>query len=327
MNLQSCPPVLPTAVSSPIFILGILGRSGTNYLHDLLRLHPDCTIREPPIWEDNLLFYAGSLSSYCKTIFSYWKNGWGLDEEQAHLFYKCIGDGLLEFLSANSNGKRVVTKTPTVENIDLFFKLFPQTPLLVIVRDGRAVVESAIRSFPMEFEQTVRLWARNARIIDRFVRTNADAQEKKFLLIKYEDLVQNVGGELRKIIRFLDLDESDYDFDAAQNLPVRGSSSYKGDKSDEKSLRWDPLQKDSNFQPLERFRHWSKTQHQRFNWLAGEELRIFGYEPQCSDRSIWSNLRNRWYDVKWSSRQMISRNVDALVYRLRNKGKGRPYNS
>lgn len=327
MNPQACiiPPTID--VSSPIFILGILGRSGTNYLHDLLRLHPDCTIREPPIWEDSLLFHAGSLSSYCKTVFGYWKQAWSLEEEQELLLYQCLGNGILEFLNINNNGKRIVTKTPTVENIDLFFKLFPQSPLLIIIRDGRAVVESAIRSFPMEFEQTARLWTRNARLIDRFVQTHSDALGKKFLLIKYEDLVQNAGEEMRKIIRFLDLDEAEYDFNAAQNLPVRGSSSYKGDKSNEKNLRWDPLQKDANFQPLERFRHWSKARHQRFNWLACAELNAFGYEPQYVGQSLWSKLRNHWCDAKWSLRQMVSRNIDALVYRLKHNGKGRSHNS
>ena len=38
--------------------------------------------------------------------------------------------------------RRVVTKTPRLENLDLYFDLFPQAPLLILVRDGRNVVAS-----------------------------------------------------------------------------------------------------------------------------------------------------------------------------------------
>ena len=42
------------ALTQPIFIFGIMQRSGTNYLWDMLRLHPDVAIRMP-IVEDHLL--------------------------------------------------------------------------------------------------------------------------------------------------------------------------------------------------------------------------------------------------------------------------------
>ena len=64
--------------------------------------------------------------------------------------------------------KKLITSTPSVENIHNFFKLFPNVPLLILVRDGRAVVESGVRSFNWNYEQAIREWNRSAQTIIRF---------------------------------------------------------------------------------------------------------------------------------------------------------------
>ncbi len=168
----------------PIFILGIMHRSGTNLLQDLLCLHPDC---EPGgiIWEDGLIARAGPLIEYVNYLYKFWDSRWHIQEilGPSDLLYNCLGDGLLAFLhmqfavrnndkdlSSTSSSRRLVTKTPSVKNLQYFFKIFPKAHLLIIVRDGRAVVESGVKSFDWTYEQAMHKWAGAAETILNFTK-------------------------------------------------------------------------------------------------------------------------------------------------------------
>jgi hypothetical protein len=317
MQLAPVGPADREAVAYPIFLLGITMRCGTNYLHDLLRLHPECTPRLP-IWEDHVLYHADPLIQYAQTLCAYWKDAWKISQEDEDRLHKCLGDGLAAFLNAGGNGKRVVTKTPTVGNLRYYRKFFPNAPLLIIYRDGRAVVESALNSFEMSFEQTVRIWAGNAREILQFLRADEGGLGSRYLVVKYETLVENVRQEMSRVLAFLELDPEAYDFSAAENLPVRGSSAFRGDKKDK--VHWDPVQKSADFRPLQRFSHWSRGRHKRFNWIAGEPLRQLGYEPLHTDRSVWWDVWNRLLDAKWGTKTWLQRNLAAARKRLGNIG-------
>ena len=64
----------------PIFILGIMQRSGTNYLYNLLLLHPDC--RDPaPVWEDYFVHHADLVSKFIKAL----SRQWAIDGKEGKL--------------------------------------------------------------------------------------------------------------------------------------------------------------------------------------------------------------------------------------------------
>ncbi len=282
--------------TEPIFILGIAARCGTNYLHDLIRMHPDCDSGSAMLEEDNLLANAHLLTRYVDGVSRWWKQHWGQDElrTEKEALAQQIGQGLMGFLSAQlerrkqlsakdgNNGRptRLVTKTPTVKNLGLFFQLFPTSKLLVLVRDGRSVVESAVRTFDRPYGHAAREWASSAQIIQNQRKEHAATP---FLLVRYEDLYTNVEKELRRIFDYLQLDADVYDYAGAVNLPVRGSSTLRGQPSARevpwvaKGIHWDPVQKPANFNPVERWASWSRAKHERFNWLAGDYLEPFGY--------------------------------------------------
>ena len=44
-----------------------------------------------------------------------------------------------------------MTKSPSVAHLDRFFAFFPRARLLILVRDGRSVAQSAIDTFGVEF--------------------------------------------------------------------------------------------------------------------------------------------------------------------------------
>ncbi len=174
--------------NSPIFIQGIRQRSGTNFLWRLLLNHPHC--HPGSVGEDFLLKHAHFLSEYSQSLFNNWTDEWraryknGSDTVLAQL-----GESLIHLIkkpydlytSAESGqdlnpvaetadylSRRLVTKTPNVDNLDLFFKLFPNAGLIVIVRDGRSVVASGMKSFGWDFETAARQWASAARKIIQF---------------------------------------------------------------------------------------------------------------------------------------------------------------
>ena len=292
----------------PIFILGIAARCGTNYLHDLIRMHPDCDSGSAVLEEDNLLANAHLLTRYVDGVSHWWKQHWGPDElrTEREALAQQMGQGLIAFLSAQlerrkqlsaRNGSaerpmRLVTKTPTVKNLGLFFQLFPTSKLLVLVRDGRSVVESAARTFDRPYGHAAREWAASAQIIQHQCKDNAGAP---FLLVRYEDLYTNVEQELRRIFGYLQLDADAYDYAGAVNLPVRGSSTLRGQPTSHgvpwvaQGIHWDPVQKPANFNPVERWASWSRAKHERFNWLAGDYLEPFGYtrKTYSGGRPLW----------------------------------------
>lgn len=280
----------------PIFILGILPRCGTNYLLELLCVHPDCT-SSARVREDYLLYHVDLLFRYVKAVHDHWSPEWGVDDALRDRLPAHLGSGLISFLSEQTGTGRVVTKTPRVDNLELFFKLFPNAHLLILVRDGRSVLESGIETFGWNRESAMHRWAEAAQTILRFDRAHKNSAFP-YLIVRYEDLWQNLEGELRRILDFLGLDRSVYDDQGAAHLPVKGSSTIR--KHTHEAIHWRPVEKTADFDPLSRWRHWSRAQHERFNWVAGRYLNALGYEEQRShsNRLFWA-VWNLLHDAKW----------------------------
>jgi hypothetical protein len=203
---------------------------------------------------------------------------------------------LLSVLASQVKEKRVVTKTPSVRNLNYFFKFFPRAYLLILVRDGRAVVESRVKTFGESYEAAMRKWAEGADEILRFDQT-AKGSEFKYLIVRYEDVWNNLEEELRKILTFVGLPVDSFDFAAAANLPVRGSSVFRGE---EKHIHWKPVARTPAFDPLKRASHWNRSVHERFNWIAGQQQATLGYgQANAEKREFLSLLWNKAMDIRW----------------------------
>jgi protein-tyrosine sulfotransferase len=300
--------------TEPIFILGISQRSGTNFLFDLLRLHPDCGAPSFK-WEDFLLHKSDWLVKYVDAVHTGWRR-WGADKELESLLYERLGDGLISVLASRAKEKRLVTKTPSVRNLNYFFKLFPRAYLLILVRDGHAVVESRVRTFGESYESAMRRWADGADTILRF-RQSAAGAHPNYVLVRYEDLWNKPEEELRKIFAFVGLDAGKYDFNAAINLPVRGSSTFHG--KEEQRYHWKPIEKTADFDPLSHAKHWGRSTHERFNWLAGEKLASLGYgERSYKEKELlwvaWNRILDLWWRVRELSQSTMKLAKDALKW-------------
>jgi hypothetical protein len=269
------------------FLFGIDYRSGTNHLYQLLRLHPNCIGLEP-IWEDFLLHHSKLLETYVASVFNSWNPAWQVDRRvgtQKDLLRE-LGKTLELFLlrqtSLQSDKSEplnrsvppcYVTKTPSVEGLNRFFSLFPNAIPIVLVRDGRSVVESGMRSFGWDFIQQATRWKHRARIILEFQDYLRDSSLPG-LVIRFEDLITDEKKTLTNVFHQLAIDPGLYDFQKAQTLKVLGSSDTSISQG---TLHWRSTDKPVDFSPIRRFEHWTPEQHRQFNEIAEEELRLFGY--------------------------------------------------
>lgn len=253
---------------SPILIVGALNRSGTNYLIDIVRLLPDCEM--PALSEDYLFEHSANLTEYANKSNRRWKRKIG--ENASQTMIHCIGHGLYMFLqfSCQNRDSRIVIKTPRPEGVQNVFKFFPNARLILIVRDGQDTVESAARSFTYATHSYwMKEWKRGARILLDFLESS-DAKEnrEKFMLLKFEDLVNSPQSVIPKLVTFLGYQEDQFDWKQFENLPVRGSSTLR---NEEGSLDWKPVKKTPDFKPVGRSRDWPWWRKQCFRYIAGKE--------------------------------------------------------
>lgn len=221
-----------------------------------------------------------------------------IPEEPSHRspneLYKCLGKSLIKYLYSLQrkrsvgyvDSQQILIKTPSIENLDDCFRFFTDAPVLILVRDGRAVVESHIRSFSMDPNNTgwygvkretcTRRWVKAAQEIIRF-KNNQQSNNANYLLIKYEDLHINTEKEMTRILDFLDLHIADYNFQSALNIPVKGSSTFG--QVEGKPISWHSVAKTTDFDPLNRASGWTQEETDSFNRIAGEYQEYFGYSP------------------------------------------------
>jgi protein-tyrosine sulfotransferase len=279
----------------PIFILGISQRSGTNYLVNLLLKHPGCCRPMEPIREDSLLKRSNELIKYVKSLCLGWKKWGDVKKIESELFMQ-LGRTLVSYIQSQNPKKRLVTKTPSVENLPYFTILFPDACLIVLVRDGRDVVESRIKTFGECFETAIRKWVDGADVILKNQHMSY-LLPSRFILVRYEELWCNTENVLRKIFKKFELDPTLYNFETAVNIPVVGSSVFHGK---EKKIHWKPVARTKEFNPINRWGNWDIKKHSRFNWLAGEQMLKLGYHIHSeSSDSFLSIIINKYLDAKW----------------------------
>lgn len=285
-----------------MFILGIMPRCGTNFLSNLLIIHPDCAAPEQ-VWEDYTAAHLDRLAEYSHEVTSHWDSSWGVTDQTRELFDVALGKGIINFIATGKAGQTTVAKTPSVQNLDPFFRFFPDVPLLLLVRDGRAIVESGMRSFGWKREAALHWLAREAATLNAF---NAlyEYDQQRFRLIRYEDLWTETSKTMEGVLDFLGLDPATYDYEQASQLPVRGSSEIL--EQDKKALHWDPVEKPDAFDPLSRHKHWSGFMNYRYHQVAGAEMAAFGYPDANSGKTTVSwRVRSLVLDLIWALKKPL----------------------
>lgn len=284
----------------PVFVTGIMPRSGTNYTHRLLCLHPDCSpVSHTPVKEDFLLHHSDLLDQYADRLAWHWGH-WGEAAPIREALLTALGRGLGHFLTPSSPTSLVITKTPSVRNLGRLFDHLPDARLLILIRDGRSIVASGMKGFEWDFETATHRWATAAQDLLSFRQTHGNTSDRHIFL-RYEDLNADPESALRRIFEFLEIAPSSYNFADALDLPVYGSS-YTGTDDE---VSWTPQSKPESFGSTKRWADWSDAMHARFNWIAERELTALGYEPKpVSPNWLYHSIKDARYKTSKFPRRL-----------------------
>ena len=261
---------------NPIILLSACPRSGSNYLENLLSLHPQC--RKSKVPEDFFLANSETLLNFCRSVADSWDDWWLQRLGGASRLAMHIGAALLRFADPGPEEEgpvsdfRLMLRSPTTEGIATADHLVSECagagPGAGRAGDGRI----GRRSFGWPYEEAMQAWRQSVRRILSFL---ASADGPRCQLIRFEDLTADPAREIARVIAFLGLDPALYPFNRVDEIPVFGSSSFG--RTDGEEVHWRPVPKDSSFDPLARAQSWPAHRLARFAWLAGTEQRKLGY--------------------------------------------------
>ncbi len=258
-----------------IFVHGVLPRSGTNYLADAIALHPDTAQNPGALWEFPLLYVAGGAQALQREFeFMFPPNANVLKQ---HEMLSYLSSGWLRALQAQSGPQTMVLKSPHMQHLALFPYLFPRDRVLILMRDGRDVLQSSLttfgdRWFGKSFSAMAAEWSASAGLALAFAPGGPCACEQA-LVVRYEDLIREGRSAMERVLSHCGLNQASYDWDAFDRLPLRGSSTSTAAVTE----KWKQIPRPESFNPLGRWHAWPHARKVRFKKWAGETLIAAGY--------------------------------------------------
>lgn len=252
-----------------VMIHGVSPRCGSVYTGELLSLHSDLFPYPKEMWEIPFLELSGDILNinrkFLKSYNNYGKIG---ESDFIPLFSSSILSFFHQFAPAE---KRLMIKRPKVDYLPHFFKMFPHENLLLLIRDGRDVVSSTVRSWPQaNFTNSCKRWNLGAKMIIDFQKNN---RNEGVFFTKYEEILLNPIEFVENACRCFNLKLDKYPFDKIKNIPIKGSSSIKKNGR----VTWEATGKGKNFNPIGRWKEWSFKEKEIFKSIAGQSLLETGY--------------------------------------------------
>jgi hypothetical protein len=278
-------PISPTALNAAkrargadygpaIMIQGIMPRSGTVYAGELLRRHPDLCAFPHQLWEVPALQLAGDVRRLQRDFFLGYKTNYGRMGEDD--FLPIFGASILAYLHESvPPEQRLLIKMPGVQYLSQFFSMFPHENLLILIRDGRDLVHSTLRTWPrLNFVQVCLRWNRSARAVLDSVKRFSDAHCGQYWLARYEDALDDPITFVNEACSRFGLDVDRYPFEKIDGIKVIGSSKL------EQNVTWRFIPKPKGFRPTGYWNKWSPARKIIFKAIAGRSLIELGY---CED--------------------------------------------
>jgi protein-tyrosine sulfotransferase len=255
-----------------IMLYGVQPRSGTVFVATLLSLHPDVHAHPDKMYEVPFLAQSSPLATFQQRFLDdYPRNRTRMKEND---FMPLFGSAFLTYLhSLVPPGKRLLVKEAGVEYLGRFPLVFPWEQPLLLLRDGRDVVHSSLRTWPsMDFTQACQRWAASARAMMEYARVFRN-RSPGCLLIRYEEALRDPEALVRATCRKVGLDVEAYPFDSMEEVGVIGSSSV----SDPGQVDWRHRDRPQDFRPTGHWQAWPARRKDRFKRYAGDALVEAGY--------------------------------------------------
>ncbi|WP_170426005.1 sulfotransferase family protein [Ruegeria arenilitoris] len=265
-------------INTPIVVLGVMPRSGTNFVRDLMSKHLDVAADPGRLYEFPLLHAAGDAAAFTRDFLRYFPRN--QEVMGKHDILAMLAGAWFRELQAQDETKHILLKCPHVQDLSLARHIFPDAKIVLCLRDGRDVVESSLKTFSRfsltskNFRQLADEWRLGTEAIMTFDSVAGANANEDTMIIRYEDVVGNTHENVRKLLTHVGLAEDRYPWDQIDKMPVRGSSQSKVSDDD----RWKPEAKTSDFNPVKRWASWSDARKARFDKLAGSALELAGYE-------------------------------------------------
>lgn len=263
-----------------LFLYGVSPRCGTNHLNHMISLHPDVTFPRY-LQEDEFASEMSTLVDMADRLDLRWRFNLERQERDATVptgsdvceaLGKAMTDLYIKQPTYHTNRSFLLLKSPKPFGIEHIHRFFPDACPIVLIRDGKSVVESSLRSFGESFEYNVDVFNQYAHAL----RSAVDYWKYhglKFLCVRYEALVNDRNTTIRQALEACGLDSSKYDFAHHEDDKVMGSCETRKDNR----WVWQISEKHENFNPLERSSHWSCGQILHYKEVCGWYDRYFGY--------------------------------------------------
>lgn len=259
-----------------IIVHGVMPRSGTNFIADLLKLHESIAPYPHRLWEFPLLHNTESICAAQINFLRTYKRNAEIIEDFELVAY--LASGFLRYLQHLAGpDKTVLLKVPHAEFVYLFHAIFPRDHCILVLRDGRDAVASHVNTFrpgPFKpgFSELCEKWSLATNAVLQYPKSQPRSAGRA-LLVRYEDANADPRATVKNLLRSCDLATASYDFRQASDLPVRGSSAIQ----DSGEVTWAPKEKPKDFRPVGRWHDWSDSRKRRFKRIAGETLVAAGY--------------------------------------------------
>jgi hypothetical protein len=195
----------------------------------------------------------------------------------------------------------VFVKDPIIDMIELFPYVFPSRKMVLLIRDGRDQIASYERAATalrqgflpkikrvkrriafatnIDFARYVRLWRDKARRVLAFRQRFRSDEGNWYHIFRYEDLESNRDGALARLFEFYGPKCNWQIIENAKSAKVVGSSFLGcGGLETAEKPNWNAVRRSSSFNPVGRWKSWSKLRKNIFKAIAGKELVALGYE-------------------------------------------------
>jgi hypothetical protein len=258
-------------------IIGLSPRCGTNFLKEILCLHPNSCVSNAK-GEDYLLYHIDDIYSYANNVDQHWKPHWNNSKQS---LLNALSFGIYHFLTSGIDDQRyshIINKTPDPNNCHLHYDFFPNGKMIIILRDGRDILDSAMHTFPNKSIIThLNTWKRNAKIVRSQMKSKVFMQQT--LIVRYEDLITMPEQTIRTILDYVGLAYEVYPFDQIDKVPIVGSSQIKDTSGIVKWSKVIPSEENkNNFQFIGRHNKWSWLLRMYFSLYGDKTNRSLGYK-------------------------------------------------
>ncbi len=314
---------------SPIFIIGT-ERSGTNLLRLMLNAHSAIAVPHPP----HIVKFFGPLEAHygelrreanfrqlvndvCRMVELH-TYPWEFRPDRDQVLRLARDRNLLavyfqlydQYLAHSGKRRWACKSTFMIEHVAGILRYHPDARFIFMVRDPRDVAVSAKQSIFNHFHvfYTARRWQREQRIGLEWL---AKLPPDRIMLLRYEELLADPEGLLRRLCLFLDEPFEEEMLEYHRSCEARKSGSL--------SISWQNTSRPVLQNNSEKFRIQLSQQEIRIiEAIAGSEMHTLGYNPVFPPEGQQTGLTQERFSYRFSESLLKLRAEVNHLFRDRN---------